>query len=133
MLQAYNGSHFTWSQSQGSDGLALLPEFPTIHRSVGEAAVSAGHRAWEPYMCSREAQTLPWGSKEPLKTGAVSFLLPLIFFEFFLPFMKWSLCPKDTRRMMGKGFEEGLLMLLIWPSHLLRWPNQMEKDRICVF
>lgn len=68
------------------------------------------------------------------RLGVVSFpTLPLIFFEFFLPPMKWSLYPKGTRKMMGKGFAEGLLMLLIWPSHLLRWSNQMEKDRICIF
>ena len=48
------------------------------------------------------------------RLGVVSFpTLPLIFFEFFLPPMKWSLYPKGTRKMMGKGFAEGLLMLLI--------------------
>ena len=75
----------------------------------------------------------PGGVRSPWRLQQWASCSPLIFFEFFPPFMKWSLCPKGTRRMMGKGFEEGLLMLLIWPSHLLRWPNQMEKDRICIF
>ena len=68
------------------------------------------------------------------RLGVVSFPTPpLIFINFFLPLMKWNLYPKGTRKMMGKGFAEGLLMLPIWPSHLLRGSNRMEKDRICIF